>query len=86
MILEISVLIREVYVINKGDLVLDNTFGSGSFLVGAILESRNVCGIELNKSSSFKKKEECKDYLKIAYERIYSLNKEIKINRNFKDF
>ena len=70
---------------NKGDLVLDNTFGSGSFLVGAVLEGREVCGIELNKSSSFKKKEEWKDYLKIAYERIYSLNKEIKINRNFKD-
>lgn len=32
-----------------GDLILDNTFGSGSFLVAALLEGRNFVGIEKNK-------------------------------------
>ncbi|MEL7680346.1 site-specific DNA-methyltransferase [Citromicrobium bathyomarinum] len=31
-----------------GDVVLDNAFGSGSFLVAAALEKRNAIGIELN--------------------------------------
>jgi site-specific DNA-methyltransferase (adenine-specific) len=31
-----------------GDVVLDNAFGSGSFLVSAALEKRNAIGIELN--------------------------------------
>jgi len=31
---------------NKGDLVLDNCCGSGSFLIAAILEERNYIGIE----------------------------------------
>lgn len=31
-----------------GDVVLDNAFGSGSFLVSAALERRNAIGIELN--------------------------------------
>ena len=33
---------------NKGDLVLDNTCGSGSTCVAAIREKRNFIGIELN--------------------------------------
>lgn len=33
---------------NPGDIVLDNTFGSGSFLVAALLERRNFIGIEKN--------------------------------------
>jgi site-specific DNA-methyltransferase (adenine-specific) len=33
---------------NPGALVLDNTFGSGSFLVAALLEGRNFVGIEKN--------------------------------------
>ncbi len=36
---------------NKGDVVLDNTCGSGSFLVAAALESRNFIGIEKNKDT-----------------------------------
>lgn len=32
----------------RGDVVLDNAFGSGSFLVAAALEGRNAIGIELN--------------------------------------
>lgn len=31
---------------NPGDLILDNTFGSGSFLVAALLEERNFVGVE----------------------------------------
>lgn len=31
-----------------GDVVLDNAFGSGSFLVAAAMEGRNAIGIELN--------------------------------------
>lgn len=31
-----------------GDVVLDNAFGSGSFLVAAAMERRNAIGIELN--------------------------------------
>ena len=33
---------------NPGDIVLDNTCGSGSFLVSALLEGRNFIGIEKN--------------------------------------
>ena len=33
---------------DAGDVVLDNAFGSGSFLVAAALEGRNAIGIELN--------------------------------------
>jgi site-specific DNA-methyltransferase (adenine-specific)/modification methylase len=33
---------------NQGDIVLDNTCGSGSFLVAAMLEGRNFIGIEKN--------------------------------------
>ncbi len=32
-----------------GEVVLDNAFGSGSFLVAALLEGRNFIGIELNR-------------------------------------
>lgn len=32
----------------RGDVILDNAFGSGSFLVAAAMEGRNAIGIELN--------------------------------------
>ena len=41
---------------NPGDLILDNTFGSGSFLVAALLEGRNFVGIEKNKGVELFKK------------------------------
>ena len=41
---------------NPGDLILDNTFGSGSFLVAALLEGRNFVGIEKNKDVELFKK------------------------------
>lgn len=36
---------------NPGDVVLDNTFGSGSFLVAALMEKRNFIGIEKNQDA-----------------------------------
>ena len=58
-----------------GEIVLDNTFGSGSFLVAAVLEGRNFIGIEKNDDALlFKKKkvdliEVAKERLKDAYEK-----------------
>jgi site-specific DNA-methyltransferase (adenine-specific) len=36
---------------DPGDLVLDNAFGSGTFLVAAALEGRRTLGIELNRDA-----------------------------------
>ena len=47
---------------NPGDIVLDNTCGSGSFLVSALLEGRNFIGIEKNEDVALFKKEEI-DYI-----------------------
>lgn len=41
---------------NPGDIVLDNTCGSGSFLVSALLEGRNFIGIEKMKTLLYLKK------------------------------
>lgn len=54
---------------NPGDVVLDNTSGSGSFLVSALLEGRNFIGIEKNKDVSLFKKTTV-DYIKITRDRI----------------
>lgn len=48
---------------------MDNAFGSGSFLVSALIEGRNFIGIEKNKNVSLFKKEKI-DYIKIAKERL----------------
>ncbi|WP_446897193.1 DNA-methyltransferase [Clostridium sp. LBM24168] len=54
---------------NPGDVVLDNTSGSGSFLVAALREGRNFIGIEKNEfSEQFKTKNV--DYVKESSERI----------------
>lgn len=73
---------------NQGDVVLDNTFGSGSFLVAALLEGRNFIGIEKNEDVALFKKEEI-DYIDVAKRRLYlaweSLDKKNKskiINEN----
>ncbi len=52
-----------------GDLVLDNAFGSGSFLVAAALEGRNFCGIEKNQDVHMFKQNSV-DYLSVAKERL----------------
>lgn len=54
---------------NAGDIVLDNTFGSGSFLMAAVLEGRNFVGIEKNREVHLFKKSSI-DYIKIAERRV----------------
>lgn len=54
---------------NPGNVVLDNAFGSGSFLVAAALEGRDFCGIEKNKNVNLFKKEAI-DYVGLAYNRL----------------
>jgi len=51
---------------NEGDLILDNTCGSGSFLVAAMLEKRNFIGIELDEN-----------YCAIARKRLEDTQKDI---------
>ncbi len=52
-----------------GDLVLDNAFGSGSFLVGAALEGRRVLGFEKNREVHLFKHRRI-DYVALARRRI----------------
>lgn len=53
----------------QGDTVLDNCFGSGSFLVAAALERRNSVGMEVNKNIKEFKKESI-DLMRVAQERL----------------
>lgn len=54
---------------NKGEVVLDNTSGSGSFLVAAIKEGRNFIEIEKNEHTELFKGNKI-DYIKKSEERI----------------
>lgn len=54
---------------NIGDIVLDNTCGSGSFLVAALLEGRNFIGIEKNMDVALFKNKKV-DYVEISRNRI----------------
>ncbi len=54
---------------NPGDVVLDNTFGSGSFLVAALLEGRNFIGFEKNENVALFKKNDV-DYIDVAKKRL----------------
>ena len=54
---------------NEGDIVLDNTCGSGSFLVAAVLENRRFIGIEKNENVMLHKKVPV-DYVEICNYRI----------------
>lgn len=56
---------------DPGDVVLDNTFGSGSFLVAALLEGRNFIGIEKNEDVALFKKDQI-DYIEVARKRLFS--------------
>lgn len=58
---------------NSGEIVLDNTCGSGSFLVAAALEGRNYIGIEKNEEVHLFKKKKI-DYIKICKTRINKAN------------
>lgn len=57
---------------SPGGVVLDNCFGSGSFLVAAAAEMRNVIGIEMNKKISEFKREPL-NLMKVAKERLNGL-------------
>ena len=54
---------------NPGDIVLDNTSGSGSFLVAALLEGRNFIGIEKNENVALFKKDDI-DYIQVTKQRL----------------
>jgi site-specific DNA-methyltransferase (adenine-specific) len=54
---------------NEGDVVLDNAFGSGSFLVAAALEKRRFIGIERNEEVHLFKDARI-DYVALAAERL----------------
>lgn len=55
---------------NPGDVILDNTFGSGSFLVAALIEGRNFIGIEKNENVALFKKDDI-DYIDVAKRRLF---------------
>lgn len=59
---------------NENDLILDNTFGSGSFLISATLENRFFCGIELNQNKEV-------DYIDLAANRLNNVGAKVKIFR-----
>ena len=59
---------------HPGDLVLDNAFGSGSFLVAATLEGRHFCGIEKNQDVHMFKQNNV-DYLSVAQKRLQQATK-----------
>lgn len=54
---------------NPGDIILDNTSGSGSFVVAALREGRNFVGIEKNADTELFKGEKI-DYIKKTRERL----------------
>ncbi len=64
-----------------GDIVLDNTCGSGSFLVSAVLEGRRFIGIEKNEDVYLFKKQKA-DYIEISKRRIKEAVAEYKATSN----
>ncbi|MBI2284165.1 MAG: site-specific DNA-methyltransferase [Bacteroidetes bacterium] len=64
----------------EGDVVLDNAFGSGSFLVSAALEQRRFIGIEQNQEVHLFKEKQI-DYISVANERLAEVEKSIKNNQ-----
>lgn len=58
---------------NPGDVVLDNAFGSGSFLVAAAMEGRRSIGIELNQGIAAFKKGVPVDLIEVARQRIHAV-------------
>ena len=63
----------------KGDVVLDNAFGSGSFLVAAAMEGRRFIGIEKNEEVHLFKESRI-DYLKVARERLAEVETALRNN------
>lgn len=65
---------------NEGDLVLDNAFGSGSFLVAAAVEKRRFIGIERNEEVHLFKDQRI-DYVGLAAERLSRVGSKAKVLR-----
>jgi len=65
---------------NEGDLVLDNAFGSGSFLLAAGLEGRRFIGIERNAEVHLFKNERI-DYVDVARRRLLDHGIEVEVHR-----
>jgi site-specific DNA-methyltransferase (adenine-specific)/modification methylase len=61
----------------EGDVVLDNAFGSGSFLVAVALEQRRFIGIEKNEEVHLFK-ENSIDYISVAKERLAEVEQAFK--------
>ncbi|MDW4090029.1 MULTISPECIES: DNA-methyltransferase [Staphylococcaceae] len=64
---------------NLGDTILDNTCGSGSFLVSALLEGRNFIGIDKDIDSN-RFKDDNVSYVEISKQRIKSAFNNIDVN------
>jgi site-specific DNA-methyltransferase (adenine-specific) len=62
------------------DVVLDNAFGSGSFLVAAAMEGRRFIGIENNEEVHLFKKERI-DYIQVAKARLDEVRQSIEWGR-----
>lgn len=58
---------------NPGDVVLDNTFGSGSFLVAALAEGRNFVGIEKTREHRLFKGDRRVDMFEVAEARLWQV-------------
>ncbi len=65
----------------EGEIVLDNTCGSGSFLVSAVLEGRKFIGIEKNKDVYLFKKHKV-DYIEVSKKRIKDAETQRKTESN----
>lgn len=63
-----------------GEIVMDNTCGSGSFLVSAVLEDRHYIGIEKNEDVLLHKKDAI-DYIKVSGARVRAAKSGRKIGR-----
>jgi site-specific DNA-methyltransferase (adenine-specific)/modification methylase len=66
---------------NPGDLILDNAFGSGSFLLAAMLEGRDLCGIEKNRDVTLFKKNSI-NYIDVACRRFAEVAPELNGNKS----
>ena len=68
---------------NEGDTVLDNAFGSGSFLVSAAKEGRNFIGIEKNSGTHLFKTKEI-DLIEVAEGRLKEIGVQPCVSRDQK--
>ncbi len=68
---------------NQNDIILDNTCGSGSFLVAAVLEGRSFIGIELNKENILHHKDKL-NMVEVCNERIKKAKLELEYKKKQK--